>query len=194
MKIIHSFFLGILGAIGALLLEVAALSFSLPISSAPETVSGKITSPDYLFFIIIAIEEFFKYILIIKVLSKISEKKNLVLNSLFLGAGFSIIELFSIYWNYQRGVDLEPLAILGIMIIHISTAVIIGYSALKKIPSRLFFGFIASLTAHSAYNILGTSQHPYQKQLIAILLGTLVFLDFFLLIISRFFRPERNSE
>lgn len=192
MKQLQSFFLGILGAIGALILEVATLSFLTPLSSTAETIARKISSPDYLFFIIIAIEEFLKYILIVRVVSKISEKKKLVLNSLFLGAGFSLLELFSFYCNFKNGIDFEPLAILGIIVIHISTAMIIGYSALKNSASSLFFGFFASFTIHSAYNILGASEHPYQKQLLVGLLALLIFLDLFLLIKSRIATNEEQ--
>jgi hypothetical protein len=184
MKIVQSFFLGILGAIGALILEIVALSFLTPISSTSETISREISSLGYLFFIAIIIEEFLKYILIIKVISKISEKKNVVLNSLFLGFGFSMLELFSFYWNYRSGIDFDLLAIIGIIIVHASTAVIIGFSALKNFLPSLFFGFFASFVIHLAYNTLGASEHPYQKQLIVGLLGILIILVFFLLIKS----------
>jgi len=185
MKIVQSFFLGILGAIGALVLEIIALSFFAPIFSTSETISREISSLGYLFFIVIAIEEFFKYILIIKVISKISENKFVVMNSLFLGVGFSMLELFSFYWNHRNGIDLEPLAIAGIIIIHASTALIIGFSALKNFLPSLLFGFLASFIIHSAYNILGILKSPHQKQLITVLLGLFVILDFFLLIKSK---------
>lgn len=194
MKLIQSFFLGILGAIGALVLEVAALAFSTPLSSTPEMISGKINSPDHFFFITIAIEEFLKFILIVRVISRTSAAKNITLNSLFLGAGFSILELASLYWNYRNGASLEPLAVWGIMIIHISTAMIIGYFASKKSFPSLLFGYFASFAVHSAYNILGVSERPNQGQLIISFLGLLILLDSFLLIRSRLIHPEKNGE
>jgi len=185
MKFLQSFFLGIFGAIGALILEVAVLSFFTPISSTSEIISREISSSNYLFFLAIFIEELFKYILIVKVVSKISEKKNMVMNSLFLGAGFSILELLSFYWNYRNGIDFDPLAALGIIVLHISTAVIIGYSMSKNIFPASFFGFFASLAVHSAYNVLGILENPYQKQFIAGLLGFLIILDISMLIKSK---------
>jgi RsiW-degrading membrane proteinase PrsW (M82 family) len=193
MKQLQSFILGIFGAVGALFLEIAVLSFFIPSSSTSEMVYREFSSPDYLFFLAILIEEFLKYILIVKVISKISENKSVVTNSLFLGAGFSILELLSFYWDYRNGVGLDPLAVVGIIVLHISTAVIIGYFVSKNVFPVSLLGLLASLVAHSAYNVLGIMENPHQKQFIAGLLGLLLILDVFMIIRPKIFAIKEKT-
>ena len=97
MKFLQSFFLGIFGALGALFLEVLFLAFLTSSSSNTETIVNELDSISLFFFLAILAEEFLKYILIYKYIAK----KNMVLNSLFFGFGFSMIEMFFIYWNYR---------------------------------------------------------------------------------------------
>jgi len=183
MRLIQSFFLGIFGALGALFLEIIFLAISSPLSSAAQ-ISEETTTFGYFFFLAIAAEEFSKYILIGKVL----DKKNIVLNSLFFGLGFSALEMFLVYWNYKNGTPVELIGILGIIIIHISTAIIIGYSLKKNtatLISGLFFGLIPAFLVHLAYNLLRVSETAHQKELTFVLLALLIIADIFFFIKSK---------
>ena len=188
MKFLQSFFLGILGAIGALFLEIIFLAISLPLSSNPETISRATDSIGPFFFLAILAEEFLKYLLIYRLIAKTDERKDIVLSSFFFGFGFSLLEIFLVYWNYRNGSSLDFIGLLGIIIIHVSTAVLIGYSASKNkinFISSIFLGLIPAIMIHSAYNILKITGFPRQKELTVVLLVLLVLMDVFLLFKSR---------
>lgn len=188
MKQLQSFFLGILGALGALFLEIIFLIFSTPIFSTAETITQKTTSIGLFFFLAILIEEFLKYILLYKSVAKTDKKNEIVLNSILFGFGFSILEMFFVFWNYQNEYTLDLIGLLGIITIHISTALLMGYSIAKNTTSCMssfFFGFVPALIIHAAYNILRISEITRQKELIIVLLILLIFGDIFLLIKSK---------
>lgn len=184
MKHIQSFFLGIFGALGALFLEVLFLAFLTSSSSNTETIVNDLDSIGLFFFLAILAEELLKYILIYKSIAK----KNIISNSLFFGFGFSMLEMFFIYWNYRNGNLLDLSGILGILTIHISTATLMGYSVRKNTVnfiSGIFFGFIPAFLIHLAYNFLKITEIAYQKEFTIALLALLIFMDIFILIKSK---------
>jgi len=194
MGFIQSFFLGIFGALVALFLEVIFLVFLAPPSSTAESITGEFNSIGLFFFLAILAEEFSKYILIHKFSSKKNNSGNIILSSLFFGIGFSMLEIFLVYWNYQNGMNFDLIGIAGIIVIHISTAILIGYSAGKNsanFTNGLFFGFIPAFLVHLAYNLLKVSGPTHQKELVIALLVFLISTDIFLL-----FKPffPRNIE
>jgi len=184
MKFFQSFFLGIFGALGALFLEIIILTVSSPLSSNSEVIAKEFESIGLFFFLAILAEEFSKYILIYKFHGRENSKSNVVLNSLFFGIGFSMLEAFLIYWNYQNENIFDLMGFSGIIIVHISTTMLIGYSMRKNknnfIPS-LFFGFIPALLIHLIYNLLKMIEVNHQKEITLIFLILLVFANFFLL-------------
>jgi hypothetical protein len=96
-----------------------------------------------------------------------------------------MLEMFFVFWSYQNGSSLDLIGLSGIIIVHISTAALIGYSLSKNtanVISGLFFGFIPALLIHSAYNILKITEIAHQKQFTIVLLVLLIFLDIFFLI------------
>ncbi len=185
MNNLQSFSLGILAAIGALFLEVLLLNFSEPLSFiGKEKVAKEFISLDFFFFSAILIEELLKYFLISKFLLK---EKNFVFSSFFLGLGFSLFELILIYWNYKIGIEFEISGIMGVILIHITTSVIIAYSIWKNIGKKLLAflgGFIPAIIIHSLYNIASVVETRYQNKIIFALLIFLAFLTSFLLIKS----------
>lgn len=185
MNNLQSFSLGILAAIGALFLEVLLLNFSEPLSFiGKEKVAKEFISLDFFFFSAILIEELLKYFLISKFLSK---EKNFVFSSFFLGLGFSLFELILIYWNYKIGIEFEISGIIGVILIHIATSVIIAYSIWKNIGKKLLAfleGFIPAIIIHSLYNIASVVETGYQNKIIFALLIFIAFLTSFLLIKS----------
>ena len=191
MKQLQSFFLGIIGALGALFLEIAILTFFFPASK----ISEELTSFGYFFFLAILSEEFFKFFLIYKLTSKTEKITSVTINSMIFGLGFSMLEMFLLYWNYVNGTSSEFIDILGVLIIHISTSTLIGYSTAKsdmKLSSSLLFGFIPAFLIHSAYNVFKISEITHQKELIIVLLILLILTDIFLLIKSKNKSSEPN--
>jgi hypothetical protein len=184
MKLVRLFLMGILGAVGALILETIALIFFAPALQNAEILSSFSSSLNYFFFFAIITEEFFKYLLICKSVPRISEGKNMAFGSLIFGLGFSVPEVIFIYWSFQNGGSFSLEGILGIIIIHISTSIIMGYAISKNFNNILMgfvFGFFPAFLIHSAYNILLISEVSRQKQLITAMLSAIIILDIFLL-------------
>lgn len=181
MKKLESLFLGIIAALGALFLEAAVLNFFEPASFA----NRELFSFGYMFFAAIAIEEFLKFVVILKALPR---KNNPIINALFFGLGFSFLEIALVYWNNQNGITYDFWGIFGIFSVHVSTSLIIGYSLIgnaKKTFLIYIQVFITILIIHSSYNILSSIETAYQKQLLLYLLGFLTILDIFLLFRAR---------
>lgn len=194
MNNLKSFSLGILAAIGALFLEILLLNFSEPLSFiSKEKVAKELISLDFFFFSAIFIEELLKYFLISKFLSK---GKCFVFSSFLLGLGFSLFELILIYWNYKIGIEFEISGIIGVILIHIATSVIIAYSIWKNIEKKLLAfwgGFIPAIIIHSLYNIASVFETEYQNKIIFTLLIFLAFLTSFLLIKSTALRDSKTT-
>lgn len=181
MKKLESLFLGIIAALGALFLEAAFLTVF-----EPSSVSSKeLFSFGYMFFAAIAIEELLKLAVIHKALP---QKNNYVINALFFGLGFSFLEIALVYWNNQNRIAYNLEGIFGIVMIHVSTSLIAGYSLAGRAKKSFFTYsqiFITILIVHSSYNILSSIETACQKQLMLYLLGFLLLLDIFLLFKSR---------
>lgn len=169
----------------------------LPSSLNTEMISREIISLNYFFFLAILIEEFLKYIIIFKTISRFSKSNNIVLNSIIFGFGFSVLEIISIYWNYGNRDYFDSFALLGIILLHASTAAIIGYAVFRN-TQRKFLGSLLGLflafALHSAYNILQILKNIYQEQLIIALLSFLLILDVFFLLRSKNPANEENFD
>jgi hypothetical protein len=192
MKFLQSFFLGFLAAIGALILEIAILSAS-SFTSSDVDISFKMDSVGHFFFLAILAEEFLKYFFLSKFVVEKKQSRTSILLSLVFGLGFSGVEMLLVYWNYRMGAGLDAIGMLGIIIIHVSTAIIMGV-AIFKVKIRAFWGlllgFIPAFIIHSAYNLLRVSEISQQKTILALLLVSLIIFDLFLLIKSK---NEANS-
>jgi len=101
-------------------------------------------------------EEIFKFLVIYKLSTEEENSWKLIVNSLFVGLGFSLIELTFKIWGNWQNIQTYFFDYLGIILIHLLTAVIIGYFlTLKKFPGRsILAGFIIALVFHLAYNSL----------------------------------------
>ncbi|MFH0969074.1 MAG: PrsW family glutamic-type intramembrane protease [Patescibacteria group bacterium] len=188
MKFIQSFLLGIFGAIGALMLEIIALILFAPSAISTESVYGVLNSLNYLFFVVILIEELSKYAFISNPIKRISEERTIVSNSLFFGLGFSVLELFFAYWNFTKGISPDFLGTAGIVIIHASTSAIIAYSIGKQKNNaifKFFFGLVPAFLVHSAYNISRISEISSQKSANISIMVIALTVAAILLIVSR---------
>lgn len=164
---IRSFFFGITAALGALFLELTIGIFF----NNPQDLTGiffKQITP-FLLLTVLA-EELLKFIFIYKRHSELklhfqnighpqASTKEIFFNSFFIGVGFSFIELLFIFFSltsFGGALNLK-IALLGILIIHISTSSIMGcllakYEAISF--SFILMTILIAAIAHLFYNSL----------------------------------------
>lgn len=178
MKQLESFFWGIISAISALFVEYI-LFFGYVYYKNP---LGELNIGAYLsiplFIILMAfIEESFKYLIILKRIDYLSLEKTYIINSLFVGLGFFLIELLFIYFNYQQAPAFNFISLGQIMLLHMTTAGIMGYRIAIKNPgknSTLLTTLFITTTIHASYNLCVQNNNLYIHYLIYILLGALI--------------------
>ncbi len=177
MRQIESIFWGIIAATSALFLEVL-ISTLIPILSdlGKESIMNFSSPLSFILIVSILIEEFLKYLVILKRIEKFSYGKSLITNSLLTGLGFSFMELALIYGNFHLNANrlFEPKDLFGLFLIHILTAGIIGYfiAACKNGKYAIFLkAFISASIIHFLYNFMIIWQNEFAPFLIFILIG-----------------------
>lgn len=181
MKQIESFFLGMLAAMFALVLEVGLLIFVGTYSPSKELNFDYFSSLNYLIILAAFIEEGAKYIVIAKRVGFISYGKSVITNSMIAGLGFAAVEGALIYsqkipmnTGYSQG-------LIQIALLHILTAGIIGYFIATRNPKKIStlakaVGFASA--GHLAFNALAIYQNSYTNFFSLILLGILAVVNF----------------
>ncbi|EKE20387.1 MAG: hypothetical protein ACD_8C00007G0003 [uncultured bacterium] len=154
-NIIESFFLGIIAALGALIVElVFFIAFSFYSNSAVSLSFFQLFTIPKFIVLGAVIEELLKYIVISKRLETFSLGRLLMLNSFFVGLGFFATETCLSY--FSNSVPPSNLLI-ELAIVHIGTAGFIGYIVAsrnpKKISTFILTIFLASIF-HVGYNLL----------------------------------------
>ena len=147
MHKLKAFFYGIIAASGATVFQQLIL-----ITLNIETVSTTSLTPLLVFGALS--EELFKFIVIYKIYSETESRKSFLLNSLLIGFGFSLIELIFKIWDKLPTVQVFYADYLGIIIIHIITAGVIGYFLTLKNSKFLLsiIGITLAFLLHLAYN------------------------------------------
>ena len=149
MNKIKSFFYGIIAASGATILQqIVLLSLNVQIIDTSH-LTGLLIFGAFS-------EEIFKFFVIYKLSQEETLTKNLVLNSLLIGLGFSLVELVFKIWGDLEIVSANFLAYLGIIFIHVLTAGTIGYFLSREKPAHWTIpaGIFLALLLHLAYNAL----------------------------------------
>lgn len=150
-----------LAALGALIAEFV-LSDAYFIFSGKElglNYSEKIT---VFLFIIILIEEFAKYLMILKLYDEQPTEKQKISTAIFLGLGFAMIESFFIYLH-QNFSHLYP-GLISAVIVHIATTGVIGYLIISaKNSSKLSAIKIIAIAfgLHTVYNLMVIYNYSY---------------------------------
>lgn len=177
MKQIESIFWGIIAAIGALFLGIL-ISTLVPILSGPgKELSMDFSSPlNYVLIISVLTEEVFKYLVIAHRIEKFSYGRSLIINSLLAGLGFSLVELALIYGKFSPNLNLsfKLTEIIGLVLIHILTAGIIGYFVAIREAGKCATFIKAAAVAfiiHFFYNTLIIWQNEFTDLLIFSFLG-----------------------
>ena len=143
MKISQSISYGILAAAFALFVEL--LIVSILGQEFGKISFDKIT---LILIIVISIEEIFKFTLIKKISENLNNKE-IIISALFVGFGFSILEIII---NLSSGTT-QFEYLLGLLIIHPITAGFIGLTLTKKSHTFLYSILIAG-SIHFFYNFL----------------------------------------
>lgn len=147
------FFFGIIAALGAMVIELVLKNIlSTEVSLANNFFN--IITPSLILFALV--EEIFKFIVINKAVSLLKGPKNAFLGAFLIGLGFSLTEIYLAFSNNLFEQSNYLLAILGILIVHISTSLIFGYFSFKKSPlSKTIFAviIISATLLHLLYNI-----------------------------------------
>lgn len=127
------FLLGILAAMGAVVLETGSLIFISPFANLESLNTLGVAMLFAIF-----IEEFLKYALLWKVFTKKIISVNLISGSLLFGSGFALTEIFLNTLKFSSLSSSLLSAYGGLFLIHISTSIIFfWYFSSKKNPSFL---------------------------------------------------------
>jgi hypothetical protein len=190
MKLIESLFLGIIAALGALAIEVAISIFGIDkVSFSLNLPWNNINNFNYLIVIAVFVEELVKFMVIVKRLETFSLGRMLVVNSLFLGAGFGLVEVGLVYFN-NPGDPGSTRSIIEIFALHTLSAGMIGYLLSKLNPKKITTGIkvvISTSAIHMTYNLLSMLRNDLLNYAI---IGLLSLLALFILVNLVFFERK----
>lgn len=185
MKQIESLFLGIIAALGALVVELFIFAIFGTASLDKNIIAQDVSSLNYLLVITVLVEEIFKYLIIIKRVESFSMGRILILNSFLVGLGFAGVESSLIYFRSAGGlIPYQSLA--EIILIHIFTAGIIGYFIATRNPQKITTSIKAISIAvfiHLAYNIMVIYRNDQISIIILAFLGGLAAINILNLVI-----------
>jgi hypothetical protein len=175
MKLIESFFYGIVAALGALIAELFVfIGISIHSGGISATSFSELFVLPSFIFVAACIEELLKYLVISKRKEVLSDKKSFFINSLFIGLGFFGVELAFLS---ASGTGLPAIQLLAeIAVVHIGTAGLIGYFVSAENPKKLSVFLPAVLLAtlfHGSYNILAINRGTVENYIIFAILSLL---------------------
>lgn len=153
MKNIQAFIFGILAALGAVITELL-LSNLYFIFSGKNILSTYFHQITFFLICVILIEESFKYLMLFE-LSAFLKTSLRIATVFFAGLGFSIFEIFFIF--FSRDINHSFWEIAGIFMLHILTASLMGWFIVLKTKIDIFSSLkIIALAAflHLLYNLM----------------------------------------
>ena len=187
-KYIESFFLGILAALGSLVVIEAITTLIQLFSTNKQQTSSfdlSIYIPIFLTFSAFS-EEFFKYLIIKKKLSVSFRNYKLPIASIFLGLGFASVEILFFYSNSLL-ISENLSSIAQISALHIITSALIGhlvlFSFLKKLDpiNTLILSIVPSFSVHLIYNFFELENIGFQSKIVLLLAFILILFSRFLI-------------
>ncbi len=178
MKQIESLFLGIIGALGALVVIVAGMVLAqiFTLEKNELAFQAYLYAPPFIIFAVL-IEELSKYVLIRKKIAT-TGKGSVIINAVLFGLGFALTETLLIFSSDLFGGNTYR-DLLEIAVIHISTAVIIAYALKKttwKQSSKFLLALLPAIVLHGAYNFSVLYGMGSQASQLSILLSVGVFI------------------
>jgi hypothetical protein len=156
MDLFFAFAIGVLTAVASLFLEIS-VSILFPFLSPPidDTTWASLPFSQILLMLLplAVIEELMKYIGIRKLWEITDAKASIIFLSLFVGIGFSSVE---IALNIVKHGAVLPFPFLGVISIHVATTFLLGLSFLFRNKIQYLVSFVALLLAillHLGYNL-----------------------------------------
>ncbi|EKE15525.1 MAG: hypothetical protein ACD_11C00146G0012 [uncultured bacterium] len=172
---LETFFLGILAALGSLVV-VATFETLLTINTFPDANSTSVLFLPKFIILAVIIEEFFKFILLRKRMVIFSGRMSLLMGGVFLGLGFSAIEI--LFLLFRNVILVEIMSnIYNLAILHILTSAILGYFLSIFQKKLAILAILPPVALHLIFNLTsskGISAVP------ALLISSLLFLLFIL--------------
>jgi len=147
MIILKSIFYGIFSAIGATIFQTVVV-----IILGVKTIDTNHLTSILIYFALL--EELFKFIFIYKLGTETQNFKEIISGSLLIGLGFSLVELT--FKTLENSENLLYLDYLGIILIHVLTAGIIGIFIAQKWNTyiKIILGIGTAFILHIIYNSL----------------------------------------
>ncbi|MFA5961137.1 MAG: hypothetical protein WC848_00445 [Parcubacteria group bacterium] len=138
------FFEGIIAAIGALVIELSPPIFGLTL-----------IENSLLFLLLMAsVEEIVKYTFVYNHYLKSKNKEDILASAFFIGLGFALVDIFTKKLAYA---NIGFLPIVGILMIHLTTATLLGIFFRKITHKTLYFSLLLlglNIALHLTYNLL----------------------------------------
>lgn len=175
MQNIKFFFYGIIAAFGAMFVELVIKNI-LSVEIILATNFFTIITPSLILFALT--EELFKFFIINKTTATLEKSLDIFYGSIFIGLGFAIAEISLLIAERASFVqDNYSLALLGILIIHLTTSLLFGYFSYQKNLSTFIFIVAIATTLHLIYN--GFVIYDLSTAIISVYLSCLFILSIF---------------
>lgn len=175
MRQLESFLWGIISALGALFFQLLIfIILSFFVANDSQISYEHITLIPGFIVLFAFIEELFKYLIIWKKVETYSLEKGFIINSLFVGLGFAMLEFLLLK---NMGNLPETQILMELAVIHIGTSGLMGFMVAIKNPNKVFSSlYILSFATlfHASYNILITKREYFQDLIILFMLGFLI--------------------
>ena len=171
MEKFRMFFIGIITAFGALIFELLVL---IIFPAAAEIFFGKFS---LMVIFGVLIEEFFKLAVVFKISKNNSAGGNIFLNSVFMGIGFSSVEIMFNLEKYSGYFAQILPALIGLFLIHTATLLIFGsyfFRVQKPIFPKSLFLFLTAVLIHFLFNLTVLNEINYWL----ISAGLMIFISF----------------
>jgi hypothetical protein len=156
MVFFKSLFYGVLAAFAALVLQIIFKIIFFSEESAPANLAspGLVIAPVMIIFAAIS-EEIIKYSLIYRLYVESEGRTNIIKNAIFLGLGFSLVELTFNLIQSNSWLNITNVYFWGLLLVHLTTVCIYGYIIQRHTKINAAFLIIVLLLVigfHLAYN------------------------------------------
>ncbi len=162
MHQLESFFWGILAALGALLFEFIAFLFASMQQKTLDYSATDFLALPAMIILTAAAEEIMKLLVISKRVETFSVCYSFIFNSMLVGLGFAMVEIFLIKEFSLHGSQ-DLLSLIMITIIHISTSAYLGYRVAIHARNKARFiicTLMIAILIHALYNGIISINHP----------------------------------
>ncbi len=180
---LESFFWGIIAALGAIVVQFVFFILFSTFADPTEKLSYAYFFSIPSFIVAIAfIEEFFKYLILVKKIPSLLSKKTIFFSTILLGIGFFSVEFVLIL---NSDVIPSPQSLLEIATLHLGTTMLMGYfimiaKANKRTAIPIILPLLFATFLHFSYNLLVSQENSISSNITLAGLIILILVNFFL--------------